>query len=151
MRDRAASHFFTETDAEVMLMVDHDIIWEEGDLDYIAKKCAKNKGIVAGIYPKRSMGQDIPVRFAPLSAGESRKVFFGDDVCLDADFVTTGFMAIHRDVLTALVKEMPLTIGASGPSSPPPSRSTLAASSTSRRTGRSAYEPRVRGSRSRRR
>lgn len=111
MRDRAASHFFTETDAEVMLMVDHDIIWEEGDLEYIAKKCAKNKGIVAGIYPKRSMGQDIPVRFAPLSAGESRKVFFGDDVCLDADFVTTGFMAIHRDVLTALVKEMPLTIG----------------------------------------
>ncbi len=89
-------------------MVDHDIIWEEGDLEYIAKQCSKNKGIVAGIYPKRSPGQDVPVRF---SAGQSRKVWFGDDVVLDADYVTTGFMAIHRDVLTSLIEEMPLTIG----------------------------------------
>jgi len=112
MRDRAASYFYTDTEAEVLLMVDHDIIWEEGDLEYIAKKCSKNKGIVAGIYPKRSIGQDVPVRFAPLPEGESsRKVWFGDDACLDAEFVTTGFMAIHRDVITALAEELPLTIG----------------------------------------
>jgi len=111
MRDRAASYFFTETTHEVLLMVDHDIIWEEGDLEYIARKCAKSKGIVAGIYPKRSRGQDVPVRFAPLAAGESRKVYFGDDVCLDAEYVTTGFMAIHRDVFAKLTEELPLTIG----------------------------------------
>lgn len=108
MRDRAAAHFFAESDAEVMLMVDHDIMWEPGDLEHIAKECAKRKGIVAGIYPKRSMGQDVPVRFAP---GVQQKVWFGDNVCVEATYVSTGFMAIHRDVFAALAEEMPLTTG----------------------------------------
>lgn len=108
MRDRAASYFLEHTEAEVFMMVDHDVIWERGDLQYLAQKCAESRGVVAGIYPKRGMGQDPPVRFHPSVNG---KYTFGDDILLPATYLPTGFMAIHRDVLVRFTKDIPYTIG----------------------------------------
>lgn len=113
MRDRAASWFLEWTEAEVLIMLDHDIEWEPGDMEYIAQRCAETKGVVAGIYPKRGMGQDPPVTPA-LDAPEGR-YHFGDDVLLPALHVPTGFLAIHRDVLLGLAKRLPYTMSGCWP------------------------------------
>lgn len=113
MRDRVASWFVEHTDREVLIMLDHDVMWEEGDLEYIAQKCSETKGVVAGIYPKRGLGQDPPM--APSPDAPDGRYHFGEDVLIPALHLPTGFMAIHRDVLVALAERLPYTMSGCWP------------------------------------
>lgn len=96
-RSRVASGFLQaeEKDSgDVLVMIDHDISWQEGDLEPFIDRCRETKGIVGGVYSKRVMGGGIPVVF-----DEEGAFTTGDDQMVKAIFVSTGFFAIHREAL----------------------------------------------------
>ncbi|KKL79464.1 hypothetical protein LCGC14_2014550, partial [marine sediment metagenome] len=108
-RSRVASDFLQSDRAmtgDVLLMVDHDMKWDDGDLVYLAEKTLETRGIVAGIYSKREFGGGTAVRFSAHG-----KYTAGEDVLAPAQFVSTGFIGIHRDVLEKMAETMPKTIG----------------------------------------
>jgi hypothetical protein len=108
-RSRAASDFLRakrENVGDVLLMLDHDMKWAEGDLVYLAEKTLEAEGVVAGIYSKRDFGGGVAVRFATHG-----KFNIGEDVLAPAQYVSTGFIGIHRKVLEKMAETMPLTIG----------------------------------------
>ena len=104
-RSKAASHFLIDSEAgDVMLMVDHDISFEKGDLRYLAEKCAETGGIVAGIYPKRSFKEAL--RGMTFRIDEPTRFVVGQDRLIPATYVSTGFIAIHRDVVAHVARAM---------------------------------------------
>ena len=104
-RSKAASHFLIDKYAgDVMLMVDHDISWEHGDLRYLAEKCAETGGIVAGLYPKRSFKEG--VRGMTFRMDEPCRFVMGEDRLIPATYVSAGFMAIHRNVVEYVARDM---------------------------------------------
>jgi hypothetical protein len=95
-----ASHFLKNEDSlgEVLLMVDRDITWRSGDLEYLAWAAADTKSIVGGVYAKRGYGAGTAIRFRE---GQS----FDDDL-IEADYASTGFFAVHRSVLEAMAQTL---------------------------------------------
>jgi len=49
---------------QVMIMVDHDISWQPGDLGRLVQKVAETESVVGGVYSKRSFGQSMAIQFA---------------------------------------------------------------------------------------
>ena len=84
-----------------MLMVDHDISWEKGDLEYIAGKCAQTKGVVSGVYPKRQFNQGMTFRVK-----DDEQFLIGEDRLIPAEYVSTGFIAIHREAIDKVIATM---------------------------------------------
>ena len=99
-RCRATTGFLKAPDktGDVLLMVDHDIQWQPGDLAHIARDAVRENAIVGGIYPKRAFGQGIPYRWK--GTGDYK---IGDDKLVEAEWVSSGFMAIPRKLLQSLV------------------------------------------------
>jgi len=104
-RSTAATRFLEQGNGDVLVMLDHDIGWAEGDLQYLIEKCLETKGIVGGIYPFRDFGRGVPIRFAP-----GTTITMGEDTLQEVEYVGTGFMAIHREVLEQIAQTVPLTI-----------------------------------------
>ena len=101
-RSKAASMFLHEKGSgDVFVMIDHDIIWRPGDLNHLVMSCAKTKSVVCGIYPKRGFGQGTAVRYAGAFDGKQ-----GDDALVPITYGPSGFMAIHRDVLVEMSKNL---------------------------------------------
>jgi hypothetical protein len=108
-RSRMASDFLRakrENVGDVLLMVDHDMVWEQGDLVYLAEKALETKAVVAGIYSKRDFNGGVAVRF---SAPGTYTI--GEDVLAPAQYVSTGFIGIHRSVLEKMAETLAMTIG----------------------------------------
>jgi hypothetical protein len=88
---------------DVLVMIDHDISWEPGDVFNIAHQARKLGGIVSGVYPMRGFGKGVPIR---ANAGvvdisdTSNKV-------IEATHVPAGFLAINKEVLLKLADNMP--------------------------------------------
>jgi FkbM family methyltransferase len=97
-RSAAASRWFEGGHGDVLVMIDHDIGWEEGDLEHLVRACHATRGVVGAFYPKRGFGHGTAVR---LDIGT--EVVVGTDVVVEAEVVSTGFFAIHREVLAAMV------------------------------------------------
>lgn len=113
-RSIAASRFLDKSSDEagdVLLMVDHDVQWLEGDLSYIARKALEHNAVIGGVYPKRGFGLQWPVQFLPESGKYVEELGvepkFGDDVLIPARYVSAGFMAIPREVLQAVSDPLP--------------------------------------------
>ena len=104
-RSREATRFLEHGLGDVLVMIDHDIGWQPGDLEHLVAMCLDRRGIVAGVYPKRGFGAGIASR---LPAGVSLTI--GMDAIQEVDYAATGFMAIHRCVLEALAETLPMTI-----------------------------------------
>lgn len=105
MRSTAATHFLEQGAGDVLVMVDHDIGWEAGDLEHLVQVCLDLGGVVGGVYPKRGFGIGVPVRF-----GQYGEFQVPSDRVVECLYVATGFMAIHRSVLQALEPTLPMNI-----------------------------------------
>lgn len=104
-RNRAAASFLQtprEQAGDVMLMVDHDIQWQPGDLSHLARRALERTAIVGGIYPKRTFGQGAAMR--QCGAGIAH---IGADELLPCDYVSGGFMAIPRIILETVARKLP--------------------------------------------
>lgn len=104
-RSRVATQFLQtprEIAGDVLLFVDHDIAWQEGDLSYLARRALERNAVVGGIYPKRTFGDGSAIRFA--AQGEWQ---IGQDALIPVTYLGSGFLAIPRGVLEALVPTLP--------------------------------------------
>lgn len=85
---------FLKNGADVLVMIDHDIIWRPGDLLHIALKAHENRAIVGGMVSKRSVGSGIAshlkVLFDP--------AWLGTDKLLPTEYVGAGMMAVTREI-----------------------------------------------------
>lgn len=105
-RSRVASAFLAEPREEagdVLLMVDADNAWEQGDLAFIAKRALEHNAVVGGIYPKRAFNQGPALRVTDGAEGDYQ---IGEDALIPCEFVGTGFIAIPRAILEALADKM---------------------------------------------
>lgn len=105
-RSTLATRYLDQGAGDVLVMIDQDISWSEGDLEHLIDSCRSTRGIVGGVYAFRDFGKGFSVRF---EAGD-QAVIGGNDEVRKASYVSTGFLAIHRTVLERLAETMPRTI-----------------------------------------
>ena len=102
-RSIQVSKWFRETDEDVFLMVDDDIVFEPEDADAIVEKCRAGHDVIAAAYPT---GDASHLAIRPL--GDEMLLRFGPDVePMEMRHVATGFFAVHRRVIAAMVEVLP--------------------------------------------
>lgn len=111
-RSLALSRFLRGSDSDVMLFVDTDIVFSTTDVDRVVALAREKKSIAGGAYSVRRAHEAWPaIRFKP---GTPKVTFGPRGEPIVVDYVSGGFMAIHKDVLQKLSETMPLcTAGSS--------------------------------------
>lgn len=99
-----ASKWYRETNADVFLMVDADMGFQPQDAMHLVQVAREKRSIVCGAYPTKD-GSNLALR--PL-VDEGKLVFGPDEPPLQIRWGATGFMAVHRAVLDALIPTLPL-------------------------------------------
>lgn len=104
-RARVASDFLRERGSpDVLLMLDSDIQFEPDQVLAMCARAETERGIVGAQYPCRSLGSMKPASVpAPGSHVRYGGSFSG---LVPSEFVATGCMAVHRDVLEVLKREL---------------------------------------------
>lgn len=106
-RSAVVQNFLSNTDSEVLIMLDHDLDWVgpsseyEGDLLHLARKCAESKGIVGGCVSKKTKAQGIASMFK-----QEGSYNIGQEGLFPAYWVGAAFTAYHRDVLKTVFDSM---------------------------------------------
>lgn len=105
-RGMEASRFFLNSDADVLLFVDDDIIFKPEDATSICQEADERKAIVGGAYVLKQPGGG---QFTTKLLKENKSLPFGKSGGIhEVRLVATGFMAISRAVFTELSKTTPL-------------------------------------------
>ena len=94
-------------EGDVLVMVDHDISWEPGDVYNIAHQARKLGGIVSGVYPMRGFGMGVPIRASLSPEGVEHIAGSQKNVVTMADMVPAGFLAINKEVLFKIAEQEP--------------------------------------------
>jgi hypothetical protein len=102
-RSRALGKFM-ESEADVMVMIDHDIVWRPGDMAHIADAAHNEKALVGGLYCKRAMGKGWSSRVPVNGAVE-----FGKPGLIGTPALATGFLAIPRSVVSGIEERLDIT------------------------------------------
>lgn len=101
-RSMLVSNWWRESGDDVFLMVDNDIIFRPEDAEKITDRARECKGLVGAAYPWRG-ATGMAVRL-----GDGTIDFKADAEPVPCDYLATGFMAVHRDVVDAMVKALPI-------------------------------------------
>lgn len=105
--DRAraiAATRFLETDGDILLFIDDDILFNPPDVELLVKDCLEKQSIVGGPYMLKTPGNVLAVRPFDLS----KEIPIGKTGSLhEIRWASTGFMAIHRSVLESLATTLP--------------------------------------------
>jgi hypothetical protein len=96
--------WWRETADDVCLLVDDDIGFTPADADHIVELCRNGYDIVAGAYPVHDGGH-LALRYLD---GQQTVRFGPDEPPMEIRYGATGFLAIHRRVVDALIATMPL-------------------------------------------
>src|SRR3954468_231007 len=106
-RNVSASRWYVETADDVFLMIDDDQEFQPKDAARIVQLCRDGHDIIAAAYPVRD-GTQLAIRTLT-----NEPVMFGDG-CepFEVRFAGTGFFAVHRRVLDAMIPTLPLVFGA---------------------------------------
>lgn len=97
--------WWAETNDDVFLMIDSDIGYSPQDADHVIELCRSGLDIVAGAYPVHN-GQHLSLRLLP--GGDDAVQFEPGNPPLEIMYAATGFMAVHRRVIDAMVEALPL-------------------------------------------
>lgn len=93
---------FLDTGYDVLLTIDSDIVFRPEDAIEVCEQ-AHELGIVVGMYPCRSLGQ-----MKPASVPLAGAITFGDShTPVPIQWGATGFMAVNRQTLTRMKRELP--------------------------------------------
>lgn len=102
-RSVAVSHWWRQYPSDVFLMIDSDIVFEPADAMRITDRCRNGYPIIAGAYAIRD-GTSIASRIRP---GESVTFTAGAEP-VEIDYAATGFLAVHRSVIDAMIPTLPI-------------------------------------------
>ena len=106
-RSLVVSQWFRETNDDVFVMVDNDIVFAPEAAQILADRCRNGCDVIGGVYPARDGGHLI-------LRGEDGEPIGGPDLFgpglepVRTRHVGTGFVAVHRKVVAALVETLPL-------------------------------------------
>jgi hypothetical protein len=92
---------------DVLVWLDHDMVWAPGDLGGLAKRCAQVEGVVGGLIPYRAEwmhGRGFPWR--PMPGTKPEDVRLCADMLVPADKVGGGFVAFWVPALKRMVDEL---------------------------------------------
>lgn len=103
VRSIAVSQWLRETDSDVFLMIDDDIIFKPEDAQRVVDLAREKRGIACGAYPVRG-GAHLACR-----PWDTTVVFGPDKPPVEIEYAATGFLAAHRDVCEAIAATLPLT------------------------------------------
>lgn len=104
-RSTLVSRWWQETADDVFLMVDDDIVFEPAMAERIVALCRNGHDVVCAAYPVRDGGH-LAIR------GLGGGIEFGPDAPpVEIRYAATGFVAVHRRVVDALVPTLPLCHG----------------------------------------
>lgn len=104
-RSVIVSRWWAESADDVFLMVDDDITFSVEDAEKIVAETHKTQGIVCAAYPIRS-GAGLALR--GLGGPDAAVTFAPDQPLVEIEYAATGFMAVHRKVIDAMVPTMEL-------------------------------------------
>ncbi len=97
------SKWWRQTADDVFLMIDDDIVFEPSDANRLVQLCRDGHDIICAAYPIRdgahlaiATNEATPIHFHPNEPPKQIR------------YAATGFMAVHRRVIDALVKTLPL-------------------------------------------
>lgn len=102
-RSRSVGGRFLSTDCDVVVMIDHDIVWNPGEAWDLGKLAFEQNAVVGGMYCKRTFGQGWASR---ISMKVGHEYAFGLPGLIEADAVATGFMAIPREILQGVIDRL---------------------------------------------
>lgn len=103
-RGRVVADWYRNQNSDVFLMVDGDMVFNPEDADRLIEKCRNGYDIIGGAYAVRS-GTHLSSR--PI--GDTTITFEANAEPVEVEYVATGFMAVHRRVIDALVKVTPVS------------------------------------------
>lgn len=92
---------FLKTDADVMVIIDDDIVFEPGDFWKIVEGARETKGVYGAAYVTRSTEPHITSRSIP-GTGEQVFAQTPNRRPVEYQYLATGFWAVHRDVFEAM-------------------------------------------------
>jgi hypothetical protein len=93
-----------ESGHDVLVWLDHDMVWTPGDLAGLVHKCAEVQGVVAGLIPYRAewmFGRGFPWRPLP-----GTQIQPGADRLVPAEKVGGGFVAFWVPTLARMVETL---------------------------------------------
>lgn len=108
-RAQIATAFLDLKDADVLVMVDHDISAQPGDLRSVVDNARETKGIVGALVAKRAKGQGYGSNI-PVGSGFEIGVPGLIEMPAPHNWMGGAFIAIHREALETIVKDMPRTL-----------------------------------------
>ena len=88
------------TDAEVLISIDADIIFQSGAITRVCEKALETGHIIGGLYTTR--GSEIRIALK-VPAGRHQ---FPTDELIEAEYVNTGFMAVPRKVFEDVAEDL---------------------------------------------
>lgn len=102
-RSIIASRWWAETADDVLLMIDDDIVFTPENAEHLVALCRDGHDIVSAVYPVRDAGH-----LALRGTGATGTLAFGprEQPC-EIRYASTGFLAVHRKVLDALMPTLP--------------------------------------------
>ncbi len=103
-RSIIVTDWWRSTADDVFLMVDDDISFSASDADRVVELCRGGLDVVCGAYPTHD-GAHLACRLTP---GQHHIAFGPGAPPMGAVYAATGFMAVHRRVIDALVARLPL-------------------------------------------
>lgn len=101
-RSIQVSRWFRETTEDCFLMVDDDITFDPEDANGIVDRCRSGYDIIAAAYPTGDASH-----LAIRTLGDTRLAFGPEQPPLEMRHVATGFFAVHRRVIAAMIETLP--------------------------------------------
>jgi hypothetical protein len=102
-RSIMASRWWKDTADDVFLMLDDDITFEPEDAERLVTLCREGHDVIAAAYPVRDGGH-----IAMRTFGAQTIDFGPKSEPVEVRHASTGFFAVHRRVLNALIPTLPL-------------------------------------------
>jgi hypothetical protein len=105
-RSIAASQFLDEPRyGDIFMMCDHDISWDDGSLQRLAREAYELDAVVGAVHSKRGFNLDLTCR----PTDGTLEIDVGQDKVIPCSYVSTSLIAISRRLLEDLSKRMPRT------------------------------------------
>lgn len=99
VRSREVSRWYKTTDEDVFLMVDDDVVFAPEHAQRVVDLAREKRAIAVAAYPVKD-GTHLACRGFP-----GQVLTFGPDApAVEIAMPATGFMAVHRDVITAMIE-----------------------------------------------
>lgn len=98
-RSRIVSNWYRFTEEDVFLMIDDDVVFEPRGAERVIQLAREKRGIAVAAYPVKDGGHLACRRFP------GQEILFGpDSPPVEIIYPATGFMAVHRDVIKAMIE-----------------------------------------------